>query len=237
MNRSGNRIRSDAGISQRDYCVCFTGHRHLSSNIIRPLFISLQCAIRDACMMGYRDFLSGAALGFDTLAAEAVLSLRTEFPQIRLILAIPCDDQSARWPVADQKHYASLKEQADCIICVNKSSYFTGCMAIRNQYLVHHSSLCICYLTQFRGGTGQTVRFALREGLPVWNLAMRTEKGKEEHQLLKEIPWNCISTFPSVSENAHIVTLFRFPGRTASRKRMWMRYWRKLHRGGRTVLR
>ena len=237
MNRPENRNGIDTGISQREYCVCFTGHRHLSSDIVRPLFTSLQCAIRDASRMGYTDFLSGAALGFDTLAAEAVLSLRTEIPRIRLILAIPCDDQSARWSAADQERYTFLKKQADCIIRVNKGSYFAGCMAIRNQYLVHHSSLCICYLTQFRGGTGQTVRFAFREGLPVWNMAMKTEKGKEDHQLLKEIPWNCISTFPSASENAHIAILSRFPGQTASRKLMWKRCWRKQRRGGRTALR
>lgn len=38
---------------------------------------------------GYIYFISGMALGFDIIAAETVLQLKKDFPQIKLIAALP----------------------------------------------------------------------------------------------------------------------------------------------------
>ena len=37
--------------------------------------------------------------------------------------------------------------------------------------MVDRSSVCVCYLTQESGGTASTVKYALRKGLFVRNLA------------------------------------------------------------------
>ena len=37
---------------------------------------------------------AGGALGFDTLAAQTVLDMKKEYPQLRLILVLPCEDQT-----------------------------------------------------------------------------------------------------------------------------------------------
>ena len=47
--------------------------------------------------MGYRHFISGGALGMDMFAAEAVLELRAQHPDMILEMVSPFDDQAARW--------------------------------------------------------------------------------------------------------------------------------------------
>ena len=45
--------------------------------------------------MGYRHFISGGALGMDMFAAEAVLELRAQHPDMILEMVSPFDDQAA----------------------------------------------------------------------------------------------------------------------------------------------
>ena len=46
--------------------------------------------------MGYRHFISGGALGMDMFAAEAVLELRAQHPDMILEMVSPFDDQAAK---------------------------------------------------------------------------------------------------------------------------------------------
>ena len=46
--------------------------------------------------MGITTFYTGDALGFDSLAAEAVIAQREELKGIRLVVVMPCRDQAAR---------------------------------------------------------------------------------------------------------------------------------------------
>ena len=41
----------------------------------------------------------------------------------------------------------------------------------RNRYLVDHSSICIAYLTENRGGTFYTANYANTSQIPVINIA------------------------------------------------------------------
>lgn len=85
----------------REKTVCFTGHRIIPSEKRASLFAHLTDVITSLLEAGYRYFGAGGALGFDTLAAQAVLQLRTEYPQIRLILVLPCKEQTRGWLAAD----------------------------------------------------------------------------------------------------------------------------------------
>ena len=49
--------------------------------------------------------------------------------------------------------------------------YYDGCMQARNRYMVDRASVCIAYLTETRGGTAGTVRYAEKQGISVINLA------------------------------------------------------------------
>lgn len=149
---------------------CFTGHRSIPEWDRDTLSVRLRETIRSCILSGYRYFGAGGALGFDTMAAQAVLSLKTEFPHIRLILVLPCKDQADRWSDADKTVYEAVKNRADKIVYIAEH-YIRDCMFRRNRHLVDHSSLCICYLRKTSGGTSYTVNYAKAKGISVKNLA------------------------------------------------------------------
>ena len=52
--------------------------------------------------------------------------------------------------------------------------YFPGAYYQRNRYLVDHSSVCIAYMCYRKSGTGHTVNYAEKMGVPVINIAKKT---------------------------------------------------------------
>ena len=115
-------------------------------------------------------FGAGGALGFDTLAAQIVLSLKETYPTIKLILVLPCLSQSDAWSLEDKSIYENIKGRADKVVYTSRD-YTRGCMHKRNRHLVDNSSVCICYLTEKTGGTAYTVDYAKKNGLLVVNTA------------------------------------------------------------------
>ena len=58
-------------------------------------------------------FGAGGALGFDTIAAFTVLKLKESYPDIRLILVLPCLAQTRGWSREDVEKYEDIKSKAD----------------------------------------------------------------------------------------------------------------------------
>lgn len=159
------------GEDLRRRACCFSGHRAIPASHLPALRRRLTEAVTRLAEEGFVYFIVGGALGFDTLAAEAVLSLRdSALPHIRLLLAIPHERQAASWPAADREKYERIKAAADKARVLSPH-YYTGCMQARNRYMVDHASVCVCYLTKENGGTAGTVRYAEKKGLTVIDLA------------------------------------------------------------------
>ena len=154
----------------KEKTVCFTGHRKIPSESIPELSRRLKNILLRLIEEGYMYFGAGGALGFDTLAAQCVLSLRKWYPHIKLILVLPCTAQTKGWSKDDIAVYEEIKNQADKVVYTSHN-YFRGCMFKRNRHLVNSSSVCIAYLTQEKGGTAYTVNYAKKQGLTVINLA------------------------------------------------------------------
>ena len=153
---------------------CFTGHRFLPENEKEKISLALESTVLSLIHSGYRYFGAGGALGFDTLAAQTVLRLRQSYPDIRLILVLPCVSQADKWPPADVAVYQEIMGQANKIVYTSHE-YTAGCMFKRNRHLVDHSSVCICYLEKSTGGTAYTVDYARKRGLKIINLAEEQE--------------------------------------------------------------
>ena len=149
---------------------CFTGHRKIPENELPNLQRRLQKAVKGLLKQGVTTFYAGGALGFDTLAAQAVLNARRFHPQVKLILALPCHNQAGRWEERDRLLYESIKRRADEVVYVSEQ-YTRGCMFERNRYMVDHSDICVCYCTSGEGGTAYTVRYAEKKEIPIVNLA------------------------------------------------------------------
>ena len=143
---------------------CFTGHRILPQVKIRQIQKHLRREILRLIQKDVLFFCTGGALGFDTLAALTILELKQLYPEIRLVLVLPCKDQTRNWKQTDIDVYTSIKSQADKVVYTSEF-YTPGCMYKRNRYLVDHSGYCLYYLLRNTGGTAYTVHYAKEKGL------------------------------------------------------------------------
>ena len=149
---------------------CFTGHRKLPSEEQTEIANKLERVIATLYQKGIRYYGAGGALGFDALAARTVIRLRESYPDMKLILVLPCLTQTRGWKPEDVAEYECIKAQADKVV-YTAQQYTRGCMHRRNRHLVDNSSVCVCYLAKDNGGTAYTVRYAEEKGLQIVNIA------------------------------------------------------------------
>lgn len=149
---------------------CFSGHRKIESDKIDILCQRLENTVRKLIADGYMDFYTGGAVGFDTLAAQAVLTLEEEYPDIRLHVIKPCENQTRGWSDENREKHDKINEKAFEVKCLSQG-YYDGCMQVRNRFLVDNCNLLVAYLTKSDGGSAYTVRYAEKSGKTVINLA------------------------------------------------------------------
>lgn len=150
---------------------CFTGHRALSKAAEAELGKILDRRLEVLFDIGFTEFRTGGARGFDTLAARRVLALKKTRPDCRLHLILPCRDQDRYWTAPERAAFAEILRGADTVEYL-RDSYTPDCMHARNRALVDGSDLCLAYLTHNKsGGTLYTCTYALKEGVRLINLA------------------------------------------------------------------
>ena len=147
----------------------FTGHRELPAST-GPLYDALLRHITALYDDGCTDFVSGGAMGFDLLAAEAVLALRPLYSDMRLVMILPCLGQERAYSAADKERYRALLDQAD-MVRYTAHQYYRGCMLTRDRVMAEAAHHCICWLTRSTGGTAYTVRQCVLRDVPIINLA------------------------------------------------------------------
>lgn len=152
---------------------CFTGHRPdklpWGTDEHDPRCLVCKEKIRQALEWAYaqgvRHFIGGMARGADLYFAEEVLKLREKYPEITLECARPCESQANRWPEKEKLRYQEILNHCDIETLV-QYSYDRGCMMRRNRYMVDHSGWLIAvYDGVPKGGTAQTLAYALKRGL------------------------------------------------------------------------
>ncbi len=148
---------------------CFTGHRSIRWGFERELSSRLNRTVSELYAGGVRNFRCGGALGFDTMAATAVLRMRANAEGMRLVLILPCFDQTAKWRAPDVRLYERIRAAADEVV-YSSAEYSRESMLLRNRALVDGSGVCVAYMDHFGGGTAYTVRYAQRMGVRVINL-------------------------------------------------------------------
>lgn len=157
----------------RTVSCCFTGHRPdklpwgTREDDPRCLALKerLDRAVERAYAAGCRHFLCGMARGCDLYFAQAVLDLRARRPDVTLEGVRPCESQADRWPEEERARYQAILDQCDYETLV-QHHYDRFCMMRRNRYMVDRSARIIAvYDGVPRGGTAQTLAYALRCGL------------------------------------------------------------------------
>ena len=119
--------------------------------------------------MGYRHFISGGALGMDMFAAEAVVELRKQHPEVILEMVSPFDDQASKWPEEYRAPHDLLFELAD-ITTATSHVYTKSAMFIRNRYLVNNADLLLAAYDGQPGGTAMTCELAHRYNVPIMKI-------------------------------------------------------------------
>lgn len=153
---------------------CFTGHRPNAfgtqkspDQIEKEISYFLKMAITYLYNMGYRNFISGGALGVDQWAASEVADLRDYYDQrINLIIARPFPSQDAKWSERDKQNLLDLCNRADSVIDVSPDPYAPWKMHARNAYMVNNSSAVVAVKIPevTTGGTASCCTYAERKG-------------------------------------------------------------------------
>ncbi|MCQ2448758.1 MAG: DUF1273 domain-containing protein [Clostridia bacterium] len=133
---------------------CFTGYRpgkfpfSLRDGCFEyeSLKTEITAALLDFQAEGFTTFYTGAAMGFDLIAAEQALALRDRYKatELKIICAIP------------------FATQADV--------YFPGCYQQRNRWMVDRSAAVLTWFDGQAGGTKNTLTYAKRQNRKIVNL-------------------------------------------------------------------
>lgn len=162
----------------------FTGHRpnklygySLDSPRYQMLAQELAKHLRGLIQKeGVKRFISGGAIGFDTVAFFTVEQMKREFDGIENILAVPFENQFIKWRAEDKERYHRMKSQADKVIYVDTldeyktkndntpvGEYSNPKMQRRNEYMVNNSNYIVALWDGTSGGTGNCVKYVLKQ--------------------------------------------------------------------------
>ena len=150
----------------RDTTCFFTGHREIPKERYDAIYEQTVFYIKKMYREGITDFVCGGAIGYDTLAAKAVLDVR-EILDIKLHIVIPCANQSALFSPPQKADYDYILQNCDSYE-VLYDHYFRGCMHARNRKMTDISTACIAYCTRQTGGSAYTVKYAISQNLPIY---------------------------------------------------------------------
>ena len=164
--------------------ICVTGHRTYHQLFKRDPS-SLLWATKELCDAidraidaGFTNFISGGALGIDTIFVQHVLVRRQIHPSIKLTIARPHMFQHKSWNEYDQYWHMVMLQQADYVFNVNSGDYEPHHNFTRNQWMVDRSDVVLAVIGSDvqRGGTFNTVRYATRKNKKVFYIYPDTHK-------------------------------------------------------------
>lgn len=149
-----------------EFKVCaFTGNRDITGYVNTE---ALKILIEGLIEEGVTAFLSGMARGFDMIAAELIINIRKERPEIKLVACVPCPEQDRFFCEEDKRKYRELLEQCDEVKIIS-DHYFKGCMFLRDRYMVDNADCVIAYeRKKSDGGTAYTVNYAKQKNKTVY---------------------------------------------------------------------
>ena len=156
---------------------CFTGYRpekfpfEFESDcaehreFIRRLVLSISEMIKKGCTV----FYCGMAQGFDIVAGEHVAVFKKANKNIKLIGVVPFKNMEKSWSLDWKKRYNDLLAECDEVVVLN-DTYGKWVFEQRNRYMVDRSRYVLTYFDGQKGGTDNTVRYAVKHAREIFNI-------------------------------------------------------------------
>ena len=152
----------------RSVTCCITGQTNILPEAEEGILASFHDIVSQLIDKGIINFYVGGALGFDMLVTESILKLQQKEKGITIRAVIPHPNWDANWPEDKKKRQQAILEK--CIsIEYARPKFCKGLHLIRDKMLVNNSLHCITYCNRAIGGTAETLRYALGQGLQIYN--------------------------------------------------------------------
>ena len=140
------------------------GHREIYKDITNEMFQAITAAIEVGC----EECLCWGYGEFDRQFAACVYRAKQKFPHknIKLSLVLPYYRSAFKQlPQGENSVYDELvfPEQIE-------NTHPKGAIKKRNRWMVEHSDMVICYITNRFGGAYEAVKYARRRGVRICNL-------------------------------------------------------------------
>lgn len=163
------------------HIVCFSGPRPANlpdrgdkkSAVTAEIGRWLEQTVRAAILDGKTVFLNGAMSGFDIIAGETILSLKQDYPELICGTIVPFRVNyfnNNNWTPEWKRRALHLYQNSDIKLTLSET-YHKRVYYERNQYMVDHSSLLICYYKGAGRGTKYTLDYAIKKQITVKNIA------------------------------------------------------------------
>lgn len=143
----------------KEKIVCFAGHRYDFQNI--GIEKTLRDTIISLIKKGYTIFYDGGKGYFDKISAEIVLSLKKEFPEIKIYKILTYYNHN--------KEELFLPPLYEGFILPDIEEIFPKVKIIkRNEWIVKSSDLVVCHIyNTFKSGAYRMVKFARKINKPI----------------------------------------------------------------------
>lgn len=172
--------------------VAMTGHRPdklFEYNMKDPRYDILRDELNQKLdELGATTLITGMALGFDQLAAEVALDRG-----MRVVAAVPCENQDAKWIASSKREYKNLLDKVDDCVLVSDGTFMENrdrgndCMQERNKWMVDHADSVIACWDGSRGGTGNCVNYAKSKGVAIERINPKDIQAKYDAQKSKDM--------------------------------------------------
>jgi uncharacterized phage-like protein YoqJ len=149
--------------------IAWTGHR--PKDLPRDLTYQRLAAVLDKLNVGQREdlmFVTGGALGVDTMAAEYAIS--RDIP-LHIILPFEPEVMTNRWNPHQQQTLVRHIQMADEVTIIGGNKYDIEMYQARNIAMVDRATVVFTLWTGKRnGGTANCLRYAAEVEKPAYNL-------------------------------------------------------------------
>lgn len=171
-----NDFSIDGSTGEAVKACCFTGYRpckfpfsvEKGTNSLAKLENAVIETVFSLSGVG-TTFYTGMAMGFDIIAAEAVLLLKSRCVGTRLVCVLPYSMQGNGFPEPWRSRYNEIMRRADEVIVMSED-YYKGCYAKRNEFLVDNSDCVVTWFDGRVGGTSATIKYAKKLSRRIINL-------------------------------------------------------------------